>query len=160
MSSSLQLTIMQPTVAKVVQAMSLGKEGLFRLHCIVLLAGIWVSPRFLYKVCQWLIILGVPTYPTKYNYITIGCTHPLVTHRQFLLTNHPLQRGCLYTQTSIACPGWKIIPPRMVYCSNTNGYPAVFDVRITTLLLLRYNLTSIACGRWSLVTIYGKVVRR
>ncbi len=37
--------------------------------------------------------------------------------------------------------------------------PIVPGVRITTLILRTYNLTTIACGRWSLVTSYGEVAR-
>ncbi len=38
--------------------------------------------------------------------------------------------------------------------------PAVSGVRITTLTLRTCNLTTIACGRWSLVANYGEVSRR
>ncbi len=72
-----QLTIMQPTVVKVVQAMSLGREGLSRLYCIVLLTHRLVSPRLLYKYWKWLKKSGLPTNPKKYKYVTIGWTHLL-----------------------------------------------------------------------------------
>ncbi len=44
--------------------------------------------------------------------------------------------------------------------AQTPTVTAVSGVRITTLLLRTCNLTTIACGRWSLVTIQGEVARR
>ncbi len=60
-----QLTIIQPTVVKVVRAMSLAKESLFRLYCIVPLTHRLVPPRFLYLVWGLLKTSGQPTNPTK-----------------------------------------------------------------------------------------------
>ncbi len=44
--------------------------------------------------------------------------------------------------------------------AQTPTVTAVSGVRITTLLSRTRNLTTIACGRWSLVTIQGEVARR
>ncbi len=52
-------------------------------------------------------------------------------------------------------PGWKILPTRT---AQTPTVAAV--VRITTLILRTCTLTTIACGRRSLVTNYGEVARR
>ncbi len=44
--------------------------------------------------------------------------------------------------------------------AQTPTMTAVSSVRITTLFLRTRNLTTIACGRWSLVIIKGEVARR